>query len=270
MSDAGTGSSLLIISHRARGFGHPENSEKAIRAALQSQAHALEIDLRLTKDFKWVALHNPYRRSEERQVHAVHERTLAQLRREVIDLDSILALFSAFGAGKELFLDVKDVGEQRQLVRIIKRHKVEDRVVVIGWEPEVLRKVHAIDPKMRIGFSYVPLHSYLSGIRMKPAVPLSRSGYLLSFNEWQSFDARFSIGRTHQHYLAQLPSLPLYSIQVPGVFCSSRLVQEAHQRGIKVIPFLIGGMGVNVRIIAALLRRRGVDGILTDAPRNFL
>jgi glycerophosphoryl diester phosphodiesterase len=253
----------IVISHRCRGFAHPENSLRAVRAALASKADAIEIDVRLTKDRKWVVVHNPFVK-EERAVLRVHERLASQIKAEATRLDKMLALFAADGNGKTLFIDVKDVGEERQLVRFIAEYGIKDATVVIAWEPEVLRRVHAIDASVRLGLSYVPIHSSLGGIVGSLEKPLSRHGVLMRFNALHSFDASHSVGKTHQHYLASLPALPLHSIQVPDMFCSSKLVTLAHKRGLKVYPFT-----VNSRINLALLRSRGVDGFLTDCATRF-
>jgi len=255
---------VTIIAHRCRGFGFPENSIRAIRAALTAPIDAIEIDIRLTKDHKWVAIHNPFYTNEKRSVQHVHDHTLAKVKREVVPLDMVLALFSALGEGKELFIDVKDVGEARGLVRLLKRHKVLERTIVIAWEPEILKRVHKEEPQLRLGFSYVPIFERLRDMSGTLQKPLSKHGILLHFNELHSFDRRFPIGKTHQHYLSELPDLPLYSIQVFGLLCSSNLVERAHKKRLKVYPFT-----VNNKLTARLLRGRNVDGFLTDDAKAF-
>lgn len=232
---------------------------------MRSGAEMVEFDIRLTKDLKWVIVHNPFLKSEQKMVFQVHQHTYSALRREVTKLDAMLAVFAAYGAGKELMVDVKDVGEERQLVRLIKQYGLQEQVIVIGWEPEVLRRVHSIDPSIRIGLTYIPIHSTLKAVKGTIAKPISRHRVIMNFNAAESFTAKTSSGLTHHHYLSTLPDLPLHSIQVRSEFCSEKLVRLAHERGFKVYPFV-----VNTRIGAALLRRRGVDGILTNDPKTFL
>lgn len=263
-------SPLKIIAHRCRGFGHPENTFRAFRSALHSSVDGVEIDLRLTKDRKWVVTHNPGFRSEESQDLRLHQKTFRQIRNEVTALDALLATFSAFGEGKLLFLDVKDVGEEKSLLRLLHRHGVADQAIIIGWEYAILQRIHSLDPTIRIGFSYVPLHRSMKKFRASSRTPITRLNILVSVNAPENFDESTAVGHTHQHYLSELPSLPLYSIQVPGVVCSPRLVRDAHARKILVIPFFSGNAGVNNRIVASALKRIGVDGILTDEPMRFL
>jgi glycerophosphoryl diester phosphodiesterase len=258
-----THSEPAVIAHRCLGFDEPENSLKAVQLALRSPVTGIEIDVRLTKDLKWVVIHNPFHKSEERSVIRVHERTYGQLRREVIPLDTVLALFAAYPT-EQLFIDVKDVGEEKQIIKMLHHYGIADRAVIIAWEPEILRRVHERDPAAKIGLSYVPIHSALKYIKGSINKPLSRHGVLLHFNEAHSFDVKHSVGNTSQHYLSDLPQLPLYSIQVPAMLCSGKLVREAHVRGIRVYPFQVTPLNY------LLLRRAKVDGIITNHPMKFV
>lgn len=259
---------VAIYSHRCLGFGHPENSMHALRDALASDVEGIEIDIRLTKDRKWVVVHNPFFIDEKRNVERVHTKTYGQIRREVTLLDTMLAYIAARSTGtkhKTLFLDVKDVGEERQIARMLTQYDLIADTVVIAWEPEVLRRIKRIEPSIRAGLSYVPIHSTLTFLQGEIKRPIGKHKAVLTFNKEHSFDARHSEGHSKQHYLATLPDIPLSTIQVYAPLCSAKLVRLAHERGIKVIAFT-----VNNRVLAALLKRRGVDGILTNDPKRLL
>lgn len=260
-----TNTKLLIYSHRCLGFGEPENTMRALRAALASVVDGVEFDVRLTKDKKWVVIHNPFFKNEERTVERVHMKTYNQVKREVTLLDSVLAFISVHGNGKRVMIDVKDVGEEKQIIRMIHTYGLRDTATIIAWEPEVLRRVRERDEKIQIGLSYVPIHSSMKFIKGTVKERISKHKAIMNFNAMHRFDAKFGVGHTSQHYLATIPDLPLASVQVFAAFCSKKLVRNAHERGMNVIPFV-----VNSRINAALLRRRGVDGILTNHPMTFL
>ena len=252
-----------MIAHRCNGFGLPENSLKAFRAALAAPVDGIEFDVRLTKDRKWVAIHDPFLKNEERRVMRIHERLYSQLKNDVTPLDTLLALFAAYPKS-ELFIDVKDVGEEKQIIKSIRRYGLLENARIIAWEPEVLRRVHARDPEVKIGMSFVPMNDSLRFIRGEINRPLTKHGVLMAFNKEQSFDKLHGIGRTKHHYLVDLPTLPLYSIQPPTLLCTKRLVRRAHERGIKVYPF-----GVT-RFNVMLARRANVDGFITNAPMRFI
>jgi glycerophosphoryl diester phosphodiesterase len=246
------------------GFGHPENSLKALRQALTSNVHGIELDLRLTKDHKWVVMHNPFFKGEEQKVLKIHQSTLSRLRREVLPLDTALALI-ATDEKKTLFLDVKDVGEEKQILKMLENYGLLDRTIIISWEPEVLRRVYNRNSGVKLGFSYVPIASGLRYIKGSISKPLTKYGVLMSFNALHSFDAKHKVGKTQQHFLSDLPDLPLYSIQIPQFLCNSALVSKAHNRGFKVFPF-----NVNSRLTYLLAKRRGADGVLTNTPFLFV
>ncbi|HIH24596.1 TPA: glycerophosphodiester phosphodiesterase [Candidatus Woesearchaeota archaeon] len=259
---------MNLYSHRCLGFGHPENSMHALRDALESGIEGIEIDIRLTKDRKWVVLHNPFFADERRNVERVHMKTYGQIRREVTLLDTMLAYIAARSERmkrKTILIDVKDVGEERQIARMLASYDLTADAVVIAWEPEVLRRIRSIDPSIRTGLSYIPIHSTLTFLQGELKTPIGRHKAVLTFNKEHSFDARHSEGHSKQHYLATLPEFPVTSIQVYAPLCSAKLVRLAHKRGMKVIAFT-----VNNRVLAALLKRRGVDGILTNDPKKFL
>jgi len=257
--------SLTIFSHRCLGFGHKENSFHAFRAALDSNIGGIEIDIRLTKDHKWVVIHNPFFKSEEKSVLHIYEHTYNQIKREITLLDTMLAFFVTHSKNKQIMIDVKDVGETRQLVKLIKHYGIEQQAIILAWEPEILRRVHAFAPELRLGLTYVPIHSSITYIKGETSKPLSKHRIVMRFNAEQSFNAKFKHGVTHHHYLATLPELPLYAIQVPASWCSSKLVKLAHEKNMKVFPF-----GVKTRLGTLLLKRQGVDGILTDYPMLFI
>ena len=265
MSTKDTISRMLIYSHRCLGFGKLENSIQALQAALFSTVDGIEFDVRLTKDHKWVTLHNPFFKSEERSVLRVHTKTYNQIKREVTLLDTMLALFATHSKEKLLMIDVKDVGEEKQLVRMIQKYDLYDQITIIAWEPEILRRVYARDKDIKLGFSYIPIHSTLTFVKGRAKEPLSRYKVVMNFNAMHRFDEKFSKGYSNQHYLSTIPDLPLASIQVFAPFCTEKLVKRAHEKGIKVMPFV-----VNTRLMTVLLRRRGVDGILTNTPKTFL
>jgi hypothetical protein len=49
---------VYVVSHRARGFGGPDNSREAIQNAIAAGQSVIEIDLRRTRDGEVVLLHN--------------------------------------------------------------------------------------------------------------------------------------------------------------------------------------------------------------------
>ncbi len=253
-----------IIAHRCNGFGHPENSMNALRAAVLSKADAVEIDVRITKDLKWIVIHNPHFTNENKQVERVNEKNYDDIKQEAILLEQMLFIISR--SNKELYLDVKDAGEEEQLIVLLQKYKMVERTVLISWEPYVLQKAHQIDKNLRLGFSYVPIHRVLKSLKIEFEDPLTPHKGRFSFNTQHSFDANEMKGYSRQHYLSTIPDIkvPLYSVQVYAPFCSTKLVNLAHEKGIKIFPFTI-----DTKVSYTVFKLRLVDGIITNKTTTF-
>ncbi len=237
---------MRIYSQRARGFGFPEQSVRAIRAALASRADGIAIDAWLTKDLKWAVCAGISRRTEEARVRRLHSRTLAALGEDALSLETVLALFSALGDGKELLLSAQDKGEERALLALLRASGAHDRIVLLAWERETLRRAHRLDPSLRLGLSYSPTPLRRAGAGAKVHRPLSRKGVQLRYNARHSFDAGLSLRAAPQEgYFEDLEGIPLASVQA------------------------FAGFGVHHKLAGSLLKRRGVDGLITDAPALF-
>ena len=235
-----------FISHRARGFGYPEATTRAIRAALQSDMAGLILDCRLTKDRRWVIPHT----TTPEAILRIHSRRLSQLR-EVIPLDEVIALFAAFGKEKTLYLDVRDRGEEQQLADV-----VGDRIVICAWHAETLERVHECAPETKLGLNIPPGRTEQTRIDMI----LPRVGVQLIYHPREHYDAWLGI-KPSQRELPDLPLLPLAYILAPSLLCTSELLRRARAKKATVIAFT-----VNRKISLALLERQGVQNVITDEP----
>lgn len=117
---------LRYIAHRVQGYGHPENSEAALRAALASTADEVELDIRLTRNGLFLASHWPLalRSSEGR-----------------LDLESILRIARENAGDKHLRLDLKTVGEEARLLRTVQDAGMLERVTFMSRNTTTLRRI---------------------------------------------------------------------------------------------------------------------------------
>lgn len=254
----------IVIAHRCNGFGHPENSMNALRAAVISNADAVEIDVRITKDLKWIVIHNPHFKNEKKQVERVNEKNYEEIQQDAILLEQMLFIISR--SNKELYLDVKDAGEEEQLVALLQKYKMIERTIIITWEPYILQRAHQLNKNLRLGFNYVPIHRVLKSLKIEFEDHITPHKGIFSFNTEHSFDAKEMKGYSRQHYLSTIPDIkvPLYSIEVYAPFCSTKLVNLAHEKNIKVLPFT-----VDTKVSYSLFKLRGVDGIITNKADIF-
>lgn len=114
-----------IIGHRGAAGLALENSAAAFRAAIKHGVHAVEFDVRLTKDRQLVVLHDKSTRRVASLARLVHEHTLAELRRiplkngeHLLSLDDALALLK----GTPAIIEFKDRGCLPEALTVLARH----------------------------------------------------------------------------------------------------------------------------------------------------
>ncbi|MBR9702832.1 glycerophosphodiester phosphodiesterase [Candidatus Woesearchaeota archaeon] len=146
-----------IISHRGRGFGERENTKSALQEALASGVDAVEIDVRSTKDNKLVIWHDKTVRSKRGKKLKLDEISLAKA-----ELNGLMSLKHALrtfkkdsSAHQELQLDLKEIGHEEEIIRLIRRTHVK-KVLIISWVPSVLKKFYKLAPEIPLSLSFTP------------------------------------------------------------------------------------------------------------------
>jgi len=133
-----------IVAHRGSSIDRPENTLAAYSRAIEAGAHAIEVDLRLTRDGHLVSLHDPVLDRTTNGKGPVSDLTLAEVQRldagtsfhpdwrgqRVPSFREILEL----AKGRiDVFLDLKDTGEaySGQVVKDI-RQWGDPREIILG------------------------------------------------------------------------------------------------------------------------------------------
>src|SRR5690348_3362964 len=170
MSGCSKGSSrLLIIGHRGASGHAPENTLAAFRKAISLGAAFIETDLQLSRDARFVAIHDD---TVDRTtgVHAsVHDLTLAELGR--LDAGS---WFGSEFAGERIptleeilqfskkhdvvfYLELKPSGSwggEHALIGALRESGEIPRVVVISFDPDILESLRKIEPTLMTGLLF--------------------------------------------------------------------------------------------------------------------
>ena len=136
--------SVYVIAHRGAHMGIPENSLPAYQKAIDLGCDFIEIDVRTTKDNKYVSIHNSTIEAYvEDKTGKVREMTLAELKELDIGIkiahewkntriptfEEILQLCQ----GKiGIYLDLKDA-DPSGLIELIKKYNMEKQVVWCIW-----------------------------------------------------------------------------------------------------------------------------------------
>ena len=155
-----------IIAHRGASGHAPENTFAAFERAVQLGAGFIETDLHLTRDARFVAIHDATLDRTTNGKGAVRDHTLAELRqldagmwydRQYMDqriptLEEILEF--AIEQDVVFYLEIKydaSWGMHHALVGALGKPANAARTIVISFDPATLASVRRLEPAMMIG-----------------------------------------------------------------------------------------------------------------------
>ncbi|AZU49248.1 glycerophosphodiester phosphodiesterase family protein [Aeromonas hydrophila] len=225
---------MQIIAHRGASGLAPENTLKAIRLALALGAEAIEIDVQLADGELWV-FHD---RRLERCTDGSGVLT-AQSRAYLASLDAgegegiptLWQVMEAIAGQAELHIELKGAQTADEVARLTRRAEAELGFVPTQWvvssfhHPELARFA-ALRPDIRLG-------------ALTSTIPLTLAKFAAELGAW--------------------------SLNCDVDFVDQSLVQDAHDRGLKVLVYT-----VDEPADQAMLAAIGVDGIFTNRPDRFL
>jgi glycerophosphoryl diester phosphodiesterase len=178
-----------IFAHRGASLYAPENTLAAFNLALRQGADAVELDAKLSGDGQVVVIHDQTVDRTTGMTGKVGSLTLAQLSQ--LDAGShfdiafrgepIPTLEQVFEeVGQQTFINVEltnyaSVTDSlpEKVAALVKRHKLEDRVLFSSFNPIALFRIHRLLPKLPIGL--------LADTGGSGALARSALGYLLSY-----------------------------------------------------------------------------------------
>ena len=160
---------MLVIAHRGASGYAPENTLSAFRKALAMGATFIETDLQLSRDARFVAIHDSTVDRTTNGKGAVHELTLGELQR----LDAG-AWFGSEFAGERIptleevlqfakkhdvvfYLELKPGGSwggEHALIGALREAREIARTVVISFDASILEAVRRIEPTVMTGLLF--------------------------------------------------------------------------------------------------------------------
>jgi glycerophosphoryl diester phosphodiesterase len=232
---------LLAIAHRGASGYAPENTFAAFRRAIALGAGFIETDLQLSRDARLVAIHDATVNRTTNGQGAVHDMTLAELRR--LDAGS---WFGSEFAGERIptieeilefankhdvvfYLEMKPSGSwggEHALISALRESGEIARTVVISFDAAILVGVRKIEPTL------------MTGLLFEGHIP-------------NPLDKAIEIGARQ--------------LVVRGDLVTPRLLKEARGRDLQVVCWTVNHPG-HMR----LLVQAGVDGIISDYPDRLL
>lgn len=225
---------MQIIAHRGASGLAPENTLKAIRLALALGSGAIEIDVQLADGELWV-FHD---RRLERCTDGGGVLT-AQSRAYLASLDAgegegiptLWQVMEAIAGQAELHIELKGSQTADEVARLTRRAEAElgfapTQWVVSSFHHPELARFAALRPDIRLG-------------ALTSTIPLTLAKFAAELGAW--------------------------SLNCDVDFVDQSLVQDAHDRGLKVLVYT-----VDEPADQAMLAAIGVDGIFTNRPDRFL
>ncbi len=230
-----------VIAHRGASGHAPENTLAAFERAVQLGATFIETDLRLTRDARFVAIHDPTLERTTNGTGMVHDFTLAELKqldagkwfdREFMDervptLEEILEFSRKYDV--VFYLELKyDAawGMHHGLVAALRNVESAARTVVISFDPATVRAVHELDP------------SLMTGLLCE---------------------------KTDPEFVKIASHIGARQICAASSILTPELSAEAHRTDLHVITWTVNSADEMRTMIAS-----GVDGIMTDYPDRLL
>jgi glycerophosphoryl diester phosphodiesterase len=160
---------VFIIGHRGASGHAPENTLAAFKKAVALGATFIETDLQLSRDARFVAIHDDTLDRTTNGQGKVHDQTLAALRK----LDSG-SWFGSEYAGERIptleeilefskkndivfYLELKPSGSwggEHALIGALRESGEAARVVVISFDPSILAGLRKIEPTLMTGVLY--------------------------------------------------------------------------------------------------------------------
>jgi glycerophosphoryl diester phosphodiesterase len=232
---------VLAIAHRGASGYAPENTLAAFRRAVAQGATFIETDLHLTRDAHFIAVHDETVERTTNGQGAVHQMTLAELRRldagswfasefmgeRIPTLEEILEF--ARKNDVVFYLELKPNGfwgGEHALISALRNSSEIARSVIISFDPSILTSLRKLEPTLMTGLLY-------NGSIEQP------------------FEKALDIGARQ--------------IVVRGDLVTPNLLQRARKQDLQVVCWT-----VNSPAHMRLLVSAGVDGIMTDYPDRLL
>jgi glycerophosphoryl diester phosphodiesterase len=192
---------FLKVGHRGARAYEIENTVESFGKAIALGANAIELDVRQSKDGTLIISHDDNLKKVFGSELMVREATLEEMKqvsdKEILTLGEALHFIGR--KVEKILVELKEVGYEKAVLDIIRKEKLEDRVILVSFHEEALASVRKLDRKIETGLIYAKFRNPI--------------------------DAALKLG---VQYL-----VPLYR------FVHTRDVEKAHENSLKVIVWTI-------------------------------
>jgi len=147
---------FLKVGHRGAKAYETENTLESFRKAIELGANAIELDVRISGDSKLIVIHDDNLKKVFGKDVQIKESTLEELKQltdnRIVTFDEALRFINR--KVEKILVELKDTGYERDVLDIIRKEKLEDRVIVVSFHEEALAHVRELDKKIETGLIY--------------------------------------------------------------------------------------------------------------------
>ncbi|MFZ3137634.1 MAG: glycerophosphodiester phosphodiesterase [Thermodesulfovibrionales bacterium] len=147
---------FLKVGHRGAKAYETENILESFRKAIELGANAIELDVRISGDAKLIVIHDDNLKKVFGKDVRIKESTLEELKQltdnRIVTFDEALRFIDR--KVEKILVELKETGYEKDVLDIIRKEKLEDRVIVVSFHEEALAHVRELDKKIETGLIY--------------------------------------------------------------------------------------------------------------------
>lgn len=147
---------FLKVGHRGAKAYETENTLESFMKAIELGANAIELDVRISRDGRLIVSHDDNLKKVFGKDVRISDATLEELKH--MTEDRILTLEEVLRTvGKnvdKILIELKDAGYEDKVLDLIRKEKLEDRVIIVSFLEEALARVRDLDKDIETGLIY--------------------------------------------------------------------------------------------------------------------
>lgn len=238
---------VLNVAHRGFSGKYPQNTLLAIRKAVELGVDFVEIDTWLSIDHRIFVIHDNKLSNTTNGKGLVTRKTCDQIRKYRIKegghkVPFLEEVFPLIKNKTKLNIEIKNVFAAKPVADLIKKHKMQNRVIVSSGSVLALQVVKNEIPSLNTAFIF-----FIS--------PYPRWNYLISSL------AKLSFKLTHFYVMMLAKSAKVDYVNLSYPFSTKKFIRKLHKKGFKV-----GVWTVNTRPLMKQLIKHQADCIITNRP----
>jgi len=147
---------IKVFGHRGCAGLEPENTIRAFKRAIDLGVDLIEFDVRMTRDKKLVVIHDEKLDRTTNGIGFVKDFNFAEIRKfDAGKGEKIPSLEETINFLKNkkpiIVIEIKEPETTEKILEIIKKEKLEDKVLIVSFWLDALKKLKKIDPKIKTG-----------------------------------------------------------------------------------------------------------------------